>query len=273
MIYCHVSNETNPDNASKYDFIKQTISSLKQSSPNTQVILTELGSASCAGIAGVSDTFGSGLWAVGAAMELASAGVTYAAFTGSPQALYAPLQVSAVSKKTRTYVVMPTYYAMVFSNLATAGQGTTVTQIPSSNPLIQTWLAKNQKWTTIVVINSQTTAISQSFSVFSTASVAKMLTMNSTNGLTSTTGFMIGNIDFNSDFKSQSGKYFEESLIIQNSVVQVSVPAASAVLVRVSDTDLGPVMPQALVQNADSYSNSGMKVMGCAWLLMLVLLI
>jgi hypothetical protein len=75
------------DVPARYDRLSETIATTKQNTPGNKVVFSELGSASCSGVDGVSNAFGSGLWLIRAAFETAFRGIDYACFSGSPQGM------------------------------------------------------------------------------------------------------------------------------------------------------------------------------------------
>lgn len=60
-----------------------------------KVIWNEAGTASCGGVEGISDVFGSALWTVDAAFTSGFLGVDDMLLAGAPQALYGPLTFAA----------------------------------------------------------------------------------------------------------------------------------------------------------------------------------
>jgi hypothetical protein len=73
------------DVPARYDRLSETIETTRKNNPDTLVVFSELGSASCSGVDGVSNAFGSSLWVIRAAFETAFRGIDYACFSGSPQ--------------------------------------------------------------------------------------------------------------------------------------------------------------------------------------------
>jgi hypothetical protein len=74
--------------------------------------------ASCGGVDGISNTFASALWNVDMLFEFATRGVQLAIFSGTPQAIYAPL---IMARPSSTVNVQPSFYGMLFFNIALGG--------------------------------------------------------------------------------------------------------------------------------------------------------
>lgn len=67
-----------------YDFASRVVQANSQGS---QTIWNEGGTASCSGVVGISNVFGSALWAVDSAFDMSYRGVANGCYSGSPQAL------------------------------------------------------------------------------------------------------------------------------------------------------------------------------------------
>lgn len=124
------------------------------------LVVGEGNSVSCGGRDGVSNVFGTALWAVDALFNAAAAGARRWNFHGGPQGAYTPIAfpnarcVAAAATVQRTYNrlpchpvrsstvpdVRPLYYAMLAFTQATAGGGfVTASSVSASNDLVKAW--------------------------------------------------------------------------------------------------------------------------------------
>jgi hypothetical protein len=80
--------------------------------------------------------------------------------------------------------------------------------------------------------------------------------MNSVGGALSLSNFNIGGVDFNLEATEGSASYGEEILTLSGTgVIPFDVDAESALIIRMSSTDLGAVLPEDIVEG-DSFSGS-----------------
>jgi hypothetical protein len=111
----------------------------------------EGGTASCGGVDGISNTFASAQWNVDILFEFATRGVQLAIFSGTPQAIYAPLVVNAGKVEVR-----PSFYGMLLFNVILGGRNTKVYgPATSGSPLplrIKAWAAVDQVTNTYTAV-------------------------------------------------------------------------------------------------------------------------
>jgi hypothetical protein len=86
------------------------------------VHLTEMNSATCGGVPGISDTFASALWAPGALFAMAHAGVTGVDLHSWPRAPYAPFTFTTPRAGATRAHARPLYYGLLLF-AAAAGHG------------------------------------------------------------------------------------------------------------------------------------------------------
>ena len=160
----------------------------------------------------------------------------------------APLSVEL----TRFYplFVTPVYYGMLMFNIAKSGSKPTIYEVPTTDKLIKIWVCINPdagNSYSVVVINkydssSSRAPVNVTIKTPSTSKFAKMMSMKNPSGLSGLTNTTIAGVDFN----DPSTEYKASILSINALSVSVTVSPASAMLVRISDSE------QALFFSDDS---------------------
>lgn len=136
-------------------------------------------------------------------------------------------------------------------NIAKFGPGSSVYGIATSDPLIKVWIAlspNNGDSYSIVVINKNPlgSPVSIQFNLNPTSKVAKMIFLDSPNGIGAVSGSKIGGVDFNNALDN----YVTFPVTITNSKIAVSVKPGSASLIRVSAVDQGDLFTDSSRQIA-----------------------
>lgn len=143
---------------------------------------------------------------------------------------------------TRFYpiTVTPPYYAMLMFNIAKFGSTPSIYGVESGDPLIKIWVSLNAEAGnsySVVVINKHEvgTIANVNIKLPSTSKIAKSITLMNPGGLSGINGTTLGGIDFD----SAKSVYKEDIVPITSQTITLSVPAARAGLVRISDSDQG----------------------------------
>jgi len=132
--------------------------------------LAEGNSVSCGGMPGVSNVFGSALWAVDFLFNLASVNIKGINFHGGPKAIYTAIDYSSVDESVPE--VRPLYYAMwVFTEAIKNDAKILQINVNSSNPFVKVWAVENIKGTVTIVAIHKDLAASQSAKVTITPSM------------------------------------------------------------------------------------------------------
>ena len=139
--------------------------------------------------------------------------------------------------------VTPVYYGMLMFNIAKFGSNPTIYEVPTSDKLIKIWVALNpdagNSYSVVVInkhgVSSQPNPITVTIKTPSTSKFAKSLVLSNPSGLTGLTNTTIAGVDFN----DPSTTYKGSSQSINSFSVSITVAPASAMLVRISDTDQG----------------------------------
>ena len=141
--------------------------------------------------------------------------------------------------------------------LAIAGSDTKIYSLPTSSDLLQYWIAENAESTSLVVLNLRNTPLKESVTIPNGFTFARIIRMTSEGGALSSSGFNIGGVDFNLEASEGSANYGEEVLTLAgNGEIPFEIAAESAILIRMSSSDLGAVLPPDIVQGGDSFSGS-----------------
>ena len=139
--------------------------------------------------------------------------------------------------------VTPVYYGMLMFNIAKFGAKPNIYSVPTSDKLIKVWVCINPdagNSYSVVVINKHDVSSSRSpvtitIKTPSTSRFAKSMIMSNPSGLSGLVGTTIGGIDFN----NQNGEYQFSSISINSFTVSITVSPATAMLVRISDSEQG----------------------------------
>ncbi|KAL3894553.1 MAG: hypothetical protein SGCHY_005207 [Lobulomycetales sp.] len=242
---------------SRYERLTETVRTTKAANPETQVIFSEFGSASCGGVPGVSNAFGSGLWVLRAAFETAFRGIDYACFSGSPQAAYGPITRTPRINGVQTTTINPAYYGLLMFNLATAGANTAIFPVASGNSRVHYWVARNAESTTLVVINTQNSAVSGTVKVPFGNIHGQVIRLSSPGGAAALAEFSLGGLDFNAVGVSTSTE--EKLSLVGGSEAPFDVAAESVMALRMSVNDLGSFLPDSIIQSAAPETNSAIS--------------
>jgi hypothetical protein len=117
-------------------------------------IVGEANSVNCGGTQGVSDVFGSALWALDTLLEVAKLNASQWNMHGGPHNVYSPVQSKPPFQSLQ---IMPVFYGMWAVSVATANHSTLLqANVQSSSPLIKIHClreTKGQRATRVVVIH------------------------------------------------------------------------------------------------------------------------
>lgn len=117
--------------------------------------ISELNSATCGGVSGVSNAFASALWGADILFELLQAGVRGVQVTTSSTELFTPFKIVTTGNK-QHLTVNPLYYGMLLFAEGTAHNGKLVTVTPPGgfDPNLKIWATVDHKMVLrVVVIN------------------------------------------------------------------------------------------------------------------------
>lgn len=230
-----------------YEWVSQLTGATKAT--NTINVWGEGGTASCSGVKGISDVFGSGLWSVDILFEMAQRGVGFSIFSGTPQATYAPFITTGGKLDVR-----PTFYGMLLFNLA-LGSTSSVIYRPTASGTgnrLKAWATfdSNSNTHTVVVIHKSNGPDEQvTIQVPSGPAPAKAQKIVMTApAITSTTGHTIAGFSFDDspDGLPSSGQYSEEALTANGDQISFVAPKGSVTLVKIHYTNDKPAPLLAL---------------------------
>ncbi len=190
--------------------------------------ITETNSATGGGQAGVSDVYGSALWALDHMFLVAKGGASGLHFHSGGQSNYTPFTTPG----SQLTDIRPEFYAMVFFKMA--GQGSVVeASFNAASGNISIYSIKTSSGMSVMFVNKE---VSQSFKVALQlpVSVSRATVLQLTGpGLTSTMGITIQNaaISVTTGLGTMDAAY---SAPVSGQNATVYVPALSAVLVKAS---------------------------------------
>ena len=190
--------------------------------------ITETNSATNGGVAGVSDVYGSALWALDNIFTTALGGASGVHFHGGSAAKYSPFNFGSEM----VTEIKPLYYGLLFSKMV--GQGTLLASTIDAGGLnLSVYAIKTGSGVSILLVNKET---SQSFKVSLKlpGSVSAVTAIQFTApGLTSTLGIEIqsASISLTSGLGTMAAPY---TLLPLPQSTSVYVPALTAILVKAS---------------------------------------
>jgi len=195
-----------------------------------RTVLSEGGSASCKGVPGISDVFGSALWTVDTLFEMAFRGVSRAFLSGSPQALYAPINVDGGVMSVR-----PGFYGMLLFNIA-VGSGNSIVYRPGISSLrLKSWALYDAQLNvhTFVIIHKSRNG-SEPCQITLPGAVQAQLIRLTSPSLTSTSGFSLAGYTFDQSTDGMPlGAYNESTIDAINSVFSFTALSGSATLLKI----------------------------------------
>jgi hypothetical protein len=194
--------------------------------------LTELNSASCEGVEGVSDTFASALWALDTLFELASVGVDGVNFHMLPGSAYELFTVSLSPAGAWQAFVHPEYYGlMLFSRAFPPGARLLSVSAPSGP--VSVWATRDRAGTIRVTLINKDPAAEHVVQLRapSEAGPASLQTLSAPS-VTSTSGVTIGGQSFGAQTTTGSlpGPLAATPVTPALGTYTVALPAASAAL-------------------------------------------
>jgi hypothetical protein len=198
----------------------------------------ELNSISCAGEAGLSDTFSASLWAIDAMFEFARIGVdgvNWHTGAGTPYDAFIFEAIHNASQTThRLKSVRPLYYAMLFFQRATANHSSLIPIETRTHGNVKVWGTLDDSGTIrITIINKEDTPglIAIGLSGYGRGAVARLTAPSDR----STEGITLAGQTFDSSVDGRPvGAEVIEQINCKASKYEINVPAFSAAIVTVS---------------------------------------
>ena len=143
---------------------------------------------------------------------------------------------------TKSLQVQAPFYAMLMFNIAKFGSNPSIYPVSGINGL-KIWVSLNPlqgNSFSIVIINkkSKGNPIPITIKLGSSSTYASKIEMVSSGGLSAVNGSKFGGSDFNDN----QAPFAQVSVPIVNSKISLNVGSSSAVLVRISNYDLGPML-------------------------------
>lgn len=224
---------------------------------NTLNVWGEGGSASCSGVSGISDVFGSGLWAIDQMFEMAFRGISLACLSGSPQALYGPFR-----SKMGILDVRPTFYGMLMFNIAIGGQDAIVYRAGLQSLRLKTWAAYDSVMNvhTIVVVHKSTN-VAVPYSLTIPGGTIGQLIIMTAPLLTSVSGFSIAGLTFDGTTTGMpSGTYTEQIITAVNNVFTFTAQPGSATLLKVYLNNKNTTLEPLINFNLINWANGGTSI-------------
>ena len=199
----------------------------------------EMNSIACGGEAGISDAFGSALWAADTLFEFASVGVDGVNFhtgNGGGYALF--VFNESTNNGVTTYSVQsvrPEYYGLLFFQQAAPAGAKLLPVMAATSANLKTWATIDSKGTVrVVLINKDESAegaTNISLAGYGTATVSRMMAPS----YQATTGVTLGGQTFDgtTDGTAQGAGY-GETISPSNGTYSVAMPATSAAIITIS---------------------------------------
>jgi hypothetical protein len=221
---------------------------------NVPAAVDETNSTVCGGTAGVSNVFGSALWALDYSLLLAQDGVANAEFEGTTTGCspYTPLCRASDG----TLVARPLYYGMLATALVGTGNFVSVSNPDSAS--LRAYAVKNGSDLTVVLDDVQDpssngpTMVSLNLGADFKQGQMALLATSSGSGLSATSGITLGGQRVTSDGNFPDPDATAVSVNGQTAVV--SVQAGSAAIIRFSG---GVAQPAPAPDSSASASTSG----------------
>ncbi|KAL3897939.1 MAG: hypothetical protein SGCHY_003072 [Lobulomycetales sp.] len=236
---------------STYDFFVRARDEAAQY--GMQVVWNEAGTASCGGLPGISDAFGSALWATDAAMSAAYLQLRDIQFSGMPQALYGPLTFNPQDG----WTIEATYYGMLAFALAIPGDNTEIYQYSSSNDY-KVWGGWNaeERINTVTIINKRRNGGTVNVNIdVPSGYYVKRISLEAPGGLDAASGWTLAGLYFDVDTAKFQGEYTDEDFEVDSGSVTVSVQEESLSIVFISAEPMGNVMLPALEETVSANEN------------------
>lgn len=186
--------------------------------------ITETGSVASGGVAGLSDAFGSALWALDFMWQVAINGGQGVNFHGSATSAYTP-----IGRANGAIVPRPGYYAMLaFKYAGTAGGRVQPATLTANGKLCTAYACANGGSTYVTLVNRDTSNLSYTVNlpVIATSMSISRLTAAS---IAATTGITFANATINADGTFTPAS--TEQYAVSGTSAIVNVPARTAVVV------------------------------------------
>jgi hypothetical protein len=189
--------------------------------------ITECGSYSEGGVAGISDAYGAALWSLDFMFTMALHGGQGVNFHGGGRSPYSPL----VDNGTNVTMVGPESYGLKMLSLIPPGNVVPAALTLSSNINFTAYGVRQAGGAFSVVLDNKETsdAVAVNINLGPSVASAQMIELSAPM-LNSTSGFTIGGVTINTDGSWNGG--VQQVLIATNGQVTVSVPPISAILLN-----------------------------------------